>query len=198
MFVQKVSTTHLYNLYSGNGPLITITDLLYRRSSLLVGTTSGLFVVRKGDQSPMQLAVPKSIWTVSTFIESLRSMNTATSLIAMSILHLDQIYCFDFEQSLQKQQLHILFTLSNPARQIPTKIALFSESDISETFECLVGNNDGSLSYHQVSRSSQKHLQIPWSQTDSVHPPNILSASLNDRYLCLTTNNNLICIYRRR
>lgn len=199
MFVHKVSTTHLYNLYGGDGPLITITDLLFHQSTLLVGTTSGLFVLRKGDQSPMQLPLPKSIWTVSTHIESLRSINSSISLIAMSILHADQIYCFDVEQSLQKQQLYIRFTLPNPARQIPTKIALFSKDNISETFECLVGNNNGLLSYHQMTPSSQKQLEIPWLSMDSsACPPSILSASLNDQYLCLTTDNNLICIYQRQ
>lgn len=191
VFIPKVSTTHIYNLYGGDGPLITITDLLFHRSFLVMGTTSGLFVIKDGDQSPMQLPLPKSIWTVSTYIESLRSISTVSSLIIMSVLHLDRIYCFDLEQSLDKQELHISCTLPNPARQIPSKMALFSDNNANETFECLIGNNDGSFSYHQITPTLKKQLDIPCS-------PGILSASLNDRYLCLTTNNNLICIYRRQ
>ena len=139
----------------------------------------------------MQLPLPKSIWTVSTYIESLRSISTSSPLIIMSVLHLDRIYCFDLEQSLDKQELHITFILPNPARQIPSKMALFSDNNANETFECLIGNNDGSFSYHQITPASKKQLDIPCS-------PGILSASLNDRYLCMTTNNNLICIYRRQ
>ena len=29
MFINKISTTHIYNLYDGVGPLIIITDLLF-------------------------------------------------------------------------------------------------------------------------------------------------------------------------
>lgn len=205
MFINKVSTTHIYNLYAGDGPLIVITDLLFYQSSrdrtllLLVGTTSGLFLIKNGDQSPIQLALPKSIWTASTYIESLRSINTSSPLIAMNMLHLDQIYCFDLEQSLQNQQLHIILTLPNPSRQIPTKLGLFTNTHGDEAFECLVGSNHGSFYYHHITPFSKKQLEISWPQTDPLQPASIiLSASLNDQYLCLTTNNNLICIYQRQ
>lgn len=191
VFIPKISTTHIYNLYGGDGPLITITDLLFHRSLLLVGTTSGLFVIKEGDQFPMQLPLPKSIWTVSTYIESLRSITTSSPWIIMSVLHLDRIYCFDLEQSLNKQELYIIFTLANYARPIPSKVAVFSANNANETFECLIGNNDRSFSYHQITPTSKKQLDIPCTS-------NILSASLNDQYLCVTTNNNLICIYRRQ
>jgi hypothetical protein len=193
MFIHKVSTTYIYNLYEGVGPLIRITDLLFYQSSndnlvLLVGTTSGLFVINHQNQSPIQLAFPKSIWTISEYIESLQSVDSSSHLIAMNILHLDQIYFFDIEQSLQNQQLKISFTLPNPSRQIPTKFALFSSN------ECLIGNNHGSFYY----QSSTKQIEIPWPKTDTSAPPCILSASLNQQYACLTTNNNLICIYKRQ
>lgn len=117
----------------------------------------------------------------------------------MNILHLDQIYFFDLEQSIKNQQLKIIFTLSNPSRQIPTKLALFSHNNLHDSFECLIGSNDGSFYYHQIQSSSNKQSEISWPQPDtSSHPPCILSASLNQQYLCLTTNNNLICIYKRQ
>ena len=51
MFINKVHTTHIYSLYEGAGPLINITDLLFYPLSndqtvLLVGTTSGLFLIK--------------------------------------------------------------------------------------------------------------------------------------------------------
>ena len=67
MFINKISTTHIYNLYDGVGPLIFITDLLYYRSLkdnilfLLIGTNSGLFVIKNQDQTPIQIPFPKSI-----------------------------------------------------------------------------------------------------------------------------------------
>lgn len=200
MFIHKVSTTRIYNLYDGVGPLIRITDLLFYRSSndnllLLVGTTSGLFVINQQDQSLIQLTLPKSIWAVSEYIESFRLVNPSSHLIAMNILHLDQIYFFNLEQSLQNQQLKIIFTLSNPSRQFPTKLALFSPNNLNDSFECLIGSNHGSFYYQS---SSTKQVEIPWPYTNTSHPPSILSASLNQQYACLTTNNNLICIYKRQ
>jgi len=74
MFINKVATTHIYNLYDGDGPLIIITDLLFYTLSndnllLLVGTTSGLFVIKHQEQLPIQIVFPKSIRTVSEYIE---------------------------------------------------------------------------------------------------------------------------------
>jgi hypothetical protein len=209
MFINKVPTTHLYNLYGGDGPLIIITDLLFYLSSkdnipllLLVGTTSGLFVIKHQEQSPIQLAFPKSIWTVSEYIESIRLINNLSPLIAMNILHLDQIYCFDLEQSLKEQQLHIILSFPNLSRQIPTKITIFSinnkNDNTNHSFECVIGNNHGSFSYHQLQSSEKQQTEISWPQIETSKPPSILSASLNEHYLCLTTNNNLICIYKRQ
>jgi hypothetical protein len=207
MFINKVSTTHIYNLYDGDGPLINITDLLFYQLSknnilLLVGTTSGLFVIKHQEQSPIQLAFPKSIWTVSEYIESLRVINHSSHLIAMNILHLDQIYCFNLEQSLKNQQLHIIFTLPNPSRQIPTKLAIFTNknktNNTNNSFECIIGSNHGSFYYHQHQSSEKNQYEISWPQIETSKLPNILSASLNEHYLCLTTNTNLICIYKRQ
>ncbi|CAF3907389.1 unnamed protein product, partial [Rotaria sp. Silwood1] len=86
MFINKVPITHIYNLYSGYGPLINITDLLFCPLSkdnivLLVGTTSGLFIIKyqdKQEQLPIQLAFPKSIWTISEHIESFCLINSST------------------------------------------------------------------------------------------------------------------------
>jgi len=120
----------------------------------------------------------------------------------MNILHLDQIYCFDLEKSLKNQQLHIIFTLSSPSRQIPTKIAIFSidnkNINTNDSFECIIGSNQGSFYYHQLQSSERKQFENSWSQIEPSKPSNILSASLNKHYLCLTTNNNLICIYKRQ
>jgi hypothetical protein len=214
MFINKVSTTHVYNLYDGDGPLITITAFLFYPFSkdntlLLVGTTSGLFVIKyqeKQDQSPIQLSFPKSIWTGSEYIESLHLINHQTHLIAINILNLDRICCFNLEQSLKDQQLHIILSLPHPYQQIPTKIAIFSKNNtINTSFECIIGSNHGSFFYHQIqsykttdSTFKNQQFQIPWSQTDISALPNILSASLNEHYLCLTTNNNLTCIYKRQ
>ncbi|CAF1466381.1 unnamed protein product [Rotaria sp. Silwood1] len=217
MFINKVPITHIYNLYSGYGPLINITDLLFCPLSkdnivLLVGTTSGLFIIKyqdKQEQLPIQLAFPKSIWTISEHIESFCLINSSTYLIAMNILGLDQICCFDLQQSLKDQQLHILFLLSNPSRQISTRISTFSmnnkKNNTNESFECIVGSNDNSFFYHQIqtyktkkSIFKNKQFKILCEQNDTSESFNILSTSLNEHYLCLTTNNNLICIHKRQ
>lgn len=205
MFIDKISTTHIYNLYDGIGPLIHITDLLFYSLSktdllLLVATNSGLFLIKHEEQAPIQLAFPKSIWTISEYIESLTLINQSSHLIAMNILHLDQIYIFDLEQSLKYQQLHIIQTISNPSRQIPTKMAIFSKTPPNNnSFECIIGSNHGSFYYHQIQSSEKTQFsEISCLETEpSKSGRNILSASLNEHYLCLTTNNNLICIYKR-
>ncbi len=204
MFINKIPTTHVYNLYDGDGPRITITDLLCCSISkdnilLLVGTTSGLFVIKQSEQIPIQLAFPKSIWTVSEYVESLRLINNQSSrFIVMNILHLDQIYCFNLERSLHHQQLHIIFTIPNPSRQMPTKIGLFPiNNHLNNSFECILGNNHGSFHYHQIQSSTKTQFVFSWPENELSNPPSILSASLNKQYLCLTTNNNLICIYKR-
>jgi len=200
-FVSKISSTHIYNLYSGTGPMIFITSLLFYpltndETILLVGTSLGLFIINHRQQTPIQLAFPKSIWTASEYIESLRLINyQSTRLIAMNILYLDQIYCFDLDKSLREQQLHICFTLSNPFRQIPTKLGVYSTDNL---FECIVGSNHGSFYYHRIDSSSKHQSEIVWPQTESCPLPYILSTCLNKQYLCLTTNNNLICIYKRQ
>ncbi|CAF0779924.1 unnamed protein product [Adineta steineri] len=208
MFINKVSSTHIYNLYDGHGPLILITDLLFyplsnnNNSVLLVGTTSGLFVIKyqdKQNQSPIQLALPKSIWTVSEHIESLRLINNPIRLIAMNILNLDYICYFDLDQSLKHQQLHIIHSLPNPSRQIPTKMAIYSTNNAdTSSFECIVGSNHGSFFYHKIQSHETKKSICENQQIEISILPNILSASLNEHYLCLTTNNNLICIYKRQ
>ncbi|CAF2636526.1 unnamed protein product [Rotaria sp. Silwood2] len=219
MFINKVPITHVYNLYSGYGPLINITDLLFCSLSkdnivLLVGTTSGLFIIRyqeKQEQLPIQLAFPKSIWTVSEHIESFCLINTRTYLIAMNILGLDQICCFDLQQSLKDQQLHIIYLLSNPSRQIPTRITTFSidnKNNMNESFECIIGSDENSFFYHQIQTDKttktkksifeNKQFKIFCEQNEVSQSMNILSSSLNEHYLCLTTNNNLICIHKRQ
>ena len=130
-FINKIPTTHFYNLYNDNGPLIIINDLLFyplsnNNNVLLVGTSSGLFMIKHQDKTPIQLAFPKSIWNINQHIKSLCLINTPTRLIAMNILNLDEIYCFDIEQSIKNQQLHIILSLPNPYRQISTKISIFS------------------------------------------------------------------------
>ncbi|CAF1141100.1 unnamed protein product [Adineta ricciae] len=197
MFVNKVSTTHVYNLYEGIGPLINITDLLFYplsrdRTVLLVSTTSGLFLINyqeKQCQSPVQLALPKSIWTVSEHIVSLRLIAHPIRLVALNILDLDQIYCFNLEQALENQQVHIHHTFSNPYPQSTAKLAVFSKVNMSA--ECILSSQHGAFYYHRF--QSNTHDQ----QVKIFTLPNILSADMNESYLCLTTNTNLICIYKR-
>jgi hypothetical protein len=208
MFINKVQTTHIYNLYSGDGPLIVINDLLVYNNVLLVGTTSGLFLIKQQEKSPIQIAFPQSIWTNSEHIKSLRVINHPISLIAMNILNLDHICCFDLEQCLKQQQLHLILCLPNPYQQMSTKITLFSiQNKTNESFECIIGSNHGSFFYHQIELHKTKKLtfenkhqfELSWPSIESSPSlPNILSINLNEHYLCLTTNNNLICIYKRQ
>ena len=214
MFVNKISSTHIYHFDDGDNSTIYITDLLFYPISkdnipLLVGTTSGLFVVQ--EKSPMKLIFPKSIWTSGEYIESIRLIDHKPRLIAINILGLDQIYFFDLEQTLPNQQLCISLTLPNPYRQIATKMAVYliNNDHTSASFECIIGSDYGSFFYHQIRMSTNskklrkitfenKRCEIPWPQIiNASTSPSLLSASLNQHYLCLTTNNNLICIYKR-
>lgn len=214
----KVSITQTYHLDHGDGSLIRITDLLIypmskatEPSLLLVGTTSGLFVIR--DQSPMKLTFPKSMCTVGEQIESIRLVDVRTRLIAMNILGLDQICCFDLEQSLPNRQLHVVLSLPNPYRQIASHMAVWTSQDENDqsgmSFECILGSDHGSFFYHQIRANAtmkkgkkatfeNKHSEIRWPPDKSSTSSSLLSASLNEQYLCLTTNNNLICIYKRK
>ena len=111
VFVNKISSTQIYNFDNGDDTIIQITDLLIYSISkdkdlLLVGTSSGLFVIQ--EQIPIRLTFPKSMWTVGEYIESIRLIDNQLHLIAINILGLDQICCFDLEQSLSNQQLHII------------------------------------------------------------------------------------------
>ncbi len=217
IFPNKISSTHVYNFDNGDDSIIHITDLLFYpiskdKNLLLVGTTSGLFVIR--DQTPIKLTFPKSMWTVGEHIESIRLINNQPHLIAINILGFDQICCFDLEQSLPpNQQLHMTLTLANPYRQIATKMAICStnnENDNSNSsFECIIGSDHGSFFYHQIRMNSinkkskkpifeTKRYEISWPQVKTSPAPSLLSASLNETYLCLTTSNNLICIYKRK
>ncbi|CAF1086463.1 unnamed protein product [Rotaria sordida] len=218
MFINKISSTYVYNFDNGDDTILHITDLLFYSLSktnilLLVGTTSGLFIIK--NQTPIQLKFPKSICTSGEYIESIRLIDNQTHLIAINILGFDQIYCFDLEQSLLNQQLHIILTLPNPYRQIPTKMTIClinNENDHTSTtmsFECIIGSDHGSFFYHQIRMNSinkklkkptfdNKRYEISWPQIRNSTIPSLLSASLNDNYLCLTTNNNLICIYKRK
>jgi hypothetical protein len=209
MIVKKSSSTQTYNFDNGDDTIIQITDLLFYPISkdsnlLLVGTTSGLFVIQ--EQTPIKLTFPKSMWTVGQYIESIRLINHQPPLIAMNVLGLDQICCFDVEQSLSNQQLHIVHTLPNPYRQIATKMAVYNSNT---SFECIIGSDHGSFFYHQIRTNPMnkktkkptfetKTNEIPWPQMKNSTPPSLLSSSLNEHYLCLTTTNNLICIYKRK
>ena len=213
MFVSKISSTRVYQFDDGDNSTIHITDLLFYPISkdnipLLVGTTSGLFVIQ--ENSPMKLKFPKSVWTNGEYIESIRLIDHKSRLIAINILGLDQVYFFDLEQTLPNQQLHISLTLSNPYRQIATKMAayLINNDHTNASFECVIGSDYGSFFYHQIRMNpnskklrkttfENKRYEIPWPQTNTSTSPIFLSASLNQHYLCLTTNNNLICIYKR-
>ncbi|CAF1027500.1 unnamed protein product [Adineta steineri] len=218
----KISSTHVYHFDNGDDTVINITDLLFYPMSkdnhiLLVGTTSGLFIIH--DQTPKKLTFPKSMWTIGEYIESIRLINIQTRLIAINILGLDQIFCFDLEQSLPPSpQLHIILTLANPYRQIATKMDVYvttNENDNNNgSFECIIGSDHGSFFYHQIRMNAinnkktkkatfdNKRYEITWPQvktsTTTIITPSLLSANLNENYLCLTTSNNLICIYKRK
>jgi hypothetical protein len=217
MFNNKISSIHVYNFDNGDDSILQITDLLFYSISknsnllLLVGTTSGFFVIQ--EQISIRLIFPKSMSTVGEYIESIRLIDNQSHLIAINILGLDQICCFNLEQSLSNQQLHIILTLPNPYRQIATKMAVCSinnENDPTSTsFECIIGSDHSSFFYHQIRINTinkktkkpifeNKHYEIPWPQSKISTIPSLLSSSLNENYLCLTTNNNLICIYKRK
>jgi len=204
----KISSTNVYNFDNGDDTILHITDLLFiskdKNPLLLVGTTSGLFVIQ--EQTPIRLAFPKSMCTIGEHIESIRLIDKQTHLIIINILGLDQICCFDLEQSISNQQLHIILSLPNPYRQIATKMAVY---ECADSFECIIGSDHGSFFNHQIRMNSNskkskkptfetKRYEISWPQTKLSTIPSILSSSLNEHYLCLTTNNNLICIYKRK
>lgn len=204
---KKISSNEVYNFDNGDETILHITDLLFypnddpSKSSLLIGTSSGLFIIH--NQTPMKLTFPKSFWTVGDSIESLRILSQPRCLLALNILGLDQICFFD----LIDQQLHLIMTLPNPYRQIATKMAVYSNTDVS--FECIIGSDHGAFFYHQIhlhsnSKKSRKlsfdtkRYEIPWPQSKPSMIPSLLSASINEEYLVLTTTNNLICIYKRQ
>ncbi|CAF0810307.1 unnamed protein product [Adineta ricciae] len=213
----KLSSNHVYYFDNGDDSVLSVTDLLCYPSTkenmlLLVGTTSGLFVIH--EQTPIRLTFPQSMCTVGEHIESIRLVDGHPRLVAMNILGLDQICCFDLEQSLPPhQQLHMSLSLPNPYRQIPTKMAVCSTNNEKEnnntSFECILGSDHGSYFYHQIRMNvhnkktrkasfDNKRYEITWPQVKTSSAPSLLSACLNETYLCLTTSNNLICIYKRK
>lgn len=132
----------------------------------------------------------------------------------MNILGLDQICCFDLEKSLKDQQLSITLLLPNVNRNIATKIALCTtqnnDDNTNESFECIVGCNYNSFFYYQIqsykttatvktknSTFEYEQFEISHEENEISKPLSILSASLNEHYLSLTSNSNLICIYKR-
>lgn len=208
---KKISSSEVYNFDNGDETILHITDLLFypngdhSKDSLLVGTTSGLFIIH--NQTPMKLTFPKSFWTVGNSIESLRLILQPRCLLALNILGLDQICLFD----LIDQQLHLVLSLPNPYRQIATKMAVCSTNNenTGASFECIIGSDHGAFFYHQIHLQSNskkskkpsfdtKRYEIPWPQSKPSAIPSLLSSSLNDEYLVITTTNNLICIYKRQ
>jgi hypothetical protein len=152
------------------------------------------------------------MWTVGEHIESIRLIDNQTHLIAMNVLGLDQICCFDLEQSLNNEHLHVIHTLPNPYRQIATKMAVCTTNNENDksgvSFECIIGSDHGSFFHHLIrmnpitkkskkSTFENKRFEIPWPQMKTSPSPSLLSGTMNEHYLCLTTNNNLICIYKR-
>ena len=217
-FNPKISSSYVCNFDNGDDSILQITDLLYYRNSseksriLLVGTTAGFFYIQ--NQTPTRLTFPKSLWTVGESIESIRLIPNQTHLIAVNILGLDQICLFDLEQSLVNQQLHLVLSLSNPYRQIATKMAICSinnenDQNAGNSCECVIGSDHGTMFYHQIhlntsSKKSKKPIfdtkrfDFTWPQAKNSPQPSLLSSSLNEHYLCSTTTNNLICIYKRK
>lgn len=219
LFMSTISTTSMYNLDAGGEhPSISITDLLFypllitKNLLLLVGTTSGLFVIKyreKQEQQVIQLALPKSIWTVSEHIESLGLIDSSTRLVAMNILGLDHICCFNLGQALHDQQIQPILSLPNPARQIATKMVIAPSTEQTKaSFECIVGGNHGSVWHYQIrarlttqkcssSQFEYTSSELPLSVNENSASPTILSACVNEHYLVFTTSNNLVCIYQR-
>jgi hypothetical protein len=157
----------------------------------------------------MKLPFPKFTWTVGEHIESIRLINNQAHLIIINILGSDQICCFDLEQSIANQQLQMSLSLPNPYRQIATQMAVYENDKTGVSFECIIGSDHGSFFYHQIQMNSNtkkskkpmfdnQRYEISWPQSKISTIPSLLSASLNEHYLCLTTNNNLICIYQRK
>ena len=208
---EKLSVTEIYHLDHPDGSMLTITDLLvYPQKSwmLLAATTAGLFVIQ--DQASTKLAFPKSMCTVGENIESLAWIDNRLGLFAMNILGHDQICSIDLEQSLVQKQLVVLFQFVNPPRQIACRMSivrLANENDASEkSFDCVLGHDNGSIVHHRLRLASMtlkksKKIQFDDQRTDLPcwmdQSSTILSTSLNERYLCFTTTNNLICIYER-
>jgi hypothetical protein len=219
-FINKISTTNLYHLDMLGHLRIQVTDLLFYELKqnnallLIVGTTAGLFVIRyreKHEQAVMQLPLPKSLWTVSEHIESVRSIDYGDQrLIMMNVLGLDHIYAFQLEQAFTNHAIQFVLSIPNPARRFATRLAVHCPTASERTlFECWIGSNTGSISQHCVRRkllSQDDELEctsneLPWSiepTTTTLTTTAILSISVNERYLVSTTNNNLIFIYRRR
>ena len=72
-------------------------------------------------------------------------------------------------------------------------------TNINGSFEFIIGSNHGSFYYYQIECYKPKQqFEISWPQIETSSSPNILSVNLNEHYLCLTTDNNLICIYKRQ
>ena len=182
---------------------------------MIVGTTAGLFVIRyrekKHEQTLIQLALPKPVWTISEHIESLCLIENSTRLIAMNILGLDRICCFNLEHALQTQQIQIFLSFSNPVRPFPTRISAKSNGELeSNSFQCFVGTTTGSIYHHRIhwrTKSSKystidcqhtyQELACPLEKHEYSQIPTILSTCINENYLVCTTSDNLICIYQR-
>jgi hypothetical protein len=213
--INQVSFKHVYHIDESR---LQITDLLIYsisnetdRYRLLIGTTSGLYVIR--EQMPMKLTFPKSMCITGEHVESMHLIDESTHLIAMNILGWDQICCFDLEQSLVQQQLHINVILPNPYRQIPCRMGVHIIHDENDrtgvSFECTLGSDHGSFFFHQIRLGTNtkkvkklhfdnKRSEMLWTPDKTSISSSLLSASLNEQYLCLTTNNNLIGIYQRK
>lgn len=219
-FVRNSSISHVFHLngdHQGKARLI-ITDVLCcslktgNNPVILVGTTSGVFVVRyrekKLEQTVIQLALPKPIWTVSEQIESISSIETETALIVMTVLGLDQICCFNLDQAIQNQRIEIFLSFSNPARSFPTKIALTNSNESSsKSFECFVGTQRASIFHHRIhwKTKSTKYSTIDCQHTyeetsfsTDLNPltSTVLSSCVNENFLVCTTSDNLICIFQ--
>jgi len=207
----KLSVTEIYHLDHPDGSMFTITDLLIypqKSSILLVATTSGLFLVQ--NQTSIKMNFPKSMCTIGENIESLAWIDERSGLFAMNILGYDQICSIDLEQSLVQKQLVVLFQFVDLSRQIACRMSIVrldNENDSAEkSFECVIGHDKDLIVHHRIRIGSMtlkksKKIQFDDQRTDLPcsmdQSSTILSTSLNERYLCFTTTNNLICIYER-